>query len=238
MLACSSVIPMTSLLGILLTASAVPEIGTRLAAQYARGDGLQVYRLQISSDQRFTYVLWTDVGTMESARGRVEAGQDGISFIPDPGSKLCDGSSIRKKWQAIPWGERLYLLEETEMLDFVNQVNRGSEPRSTPLGAFYLRDGDQKRPASGKPAVPARWRDYVLDRPASGRVVALLGDRLAEVDIGYRQGIRPGMVLLGQRGPDEWMMVTVTSVEKECCVITIEPDESSLFVGLSITSHW
>lgn len=53
----------------------------------------------------------------------------------------------------IRWGERRYLVFESQFNDFMDAVNSGMEPRSTHSGRFYLRLGDEQKPFSGVPGL-------------------------------------------------------------------------------------
>ena len=63
----------------------------------------------------------------------------------------------------VRWSYRMYLIYESDLESFAEAVERGVEPRSelTSMsnsydGAFYLRRGDELKPVSGRPALPAK----------------------------------------------------------------------------------
>lgn len=63
-------------------------------------------------------------------------------------------AQLPKQYDLITWGQRYYLLSPDEIDDFKAAVADGSEPRSVKQGAFFLRDGDEAKPATGSPAYP------------------------------------------------------------------------------------
>jgi hypothetical protein len=65
----------------------------------------------------------------------------------------------------VVWGHRHYLIPSDKMLDFVNEVNAGLEPRKTTEGVFLLREGDERKAVRGDPGVPSDYRSYVLAAP-------------------------------------------------------------------------
>lgn len=56
----------------------------------------------------------------------------------------------------VRWGERHYLLSADKLLDFVDQIQFGDEPRSRGDGAL-LRFGDECRRATGLPTLPMAY---------------------------------------------------------------------------------
>lgn len=56
--------------------------------------------------------------------------------------------------QIVEWGDRSYLLSNSEFDDFKKAIQSGVEPRSTIYGEFLLRHGDEQLPADGVPTLP------------------------------------------------------------------------------------
>jgi hypothetical protein len=99
----------------------------------------------------------------------------------------------------VPWGERLYLVSQSQWLRFCTASNQGEEPRSSWLGAYFLRAGDQMKSAEGLPHVPPPWDGFLLAKPVQARVVKMLPSGWAEIDAGSKAGLRSGMELLPTR---------------------------------------
>lgn len=96
---------------------------------------------------------------------------------------------------SVPWGDRHYLVSQTQWLIFCNAVNQGKEPRSGGLGEFFLRNGDERKPVGGLPTVPAPWNEYLLREPVLAKVVKVLASGDAVIDAGSAAGLRKGMEL-------------------------------------------
>ena len=121
----------------------------------------------------------------------------------------------------MPWGDRMYLLEEEDIPRFAKYVNRGWEPRSGAHGLFLLRREDWKKRVSGAPALPDKWSGLVLSKPVSARVLRVLDDGRAEIDRGSDHGLQVGMLLTAVYENDR-VDVTVRSVERDQSVIEAE----------------
>jgi hypothetical protein len=48
-----------------------------------------------------------------------------------------------------------------ELMDFVNAIHLGHEPRHQPQGRFYLRKGDDERVATGLLSLPPEFKDVI-----------------------------------------------------------------------------
>jgi hypothetical protein len=138
----------------------------------------------------------------------------------------------------VRWGERLYLVDDGELLRFCNAVNAGIEPRGgkddpdySPFlrgayfGTFYLRDGDEKKKASGEPQLPEEWRRFLLKRPIKGLLLSVGGgEDEAVVNVGTRAGLRKGMLLFLEGNerdvpPSYYSGMEVLSVADETAVV-------------------
>ena len=209
-----------------------------VAAKFFRGDGLgEAFSLDIKSGGRFTYVMDTDLGNLERAEGTVETIGGRLWFSPNAESRIQADSRLLGWWVPVAWGERRYLIEEREMLPFVNDVNLGTEPRTSTTGSYLLRRGDAERPVKGSPSVPEEWRAYILSQRVAGVITNVIDDRNAEIDIGRRNGLRSGMVLMAFKPSRGWLDVTVTSVTPSSSRVSAESGEPPLFVGQRVTSR-
>jgi hypothetical protein len=123
----------------------------------------------------------------------------------------------------ISWGDRVYLIPRENMMDFCNAVNLGSEPRYKPKGltyvpSAYLRVDDWKKRVVGFPKLPPEWMPYLLTKPVRGKILEVMEDRRARVDLGSKNGIRLGMELCVP-GPWPGRLYKVISVEPNSCVV-------------------
>lgn len=170
--------------------------------------------------------------TLESGTRSGHDGSDVETIFPakDAAGRASSGKEITR-YRPVSWGERLYLLAEGEMLEFCNAVNVGAEPRGERdmlldrpyFGSFFLRDGDEKRPAHGRPGLPERWQSYLLKKPVAGVVLSLDGDNTATISVGGREGLKEGMVLAvaGGRAPSLWGGLKVVSVGDTTAKVTV-----------------
>jgi hypothetical protein len=117
----------------------------------------------------------------------------------------------------VRWSDRLYLINEDDLLQFCNAINAGVEPRQAQgtfgfFGTFYLRAGDENKPAAGIPEVPETWRAYILNRPVTGRI-SDIRNNVATVNIDRGHGLKEGMqFVIGDREPSIFGGLRITSV--------------------------
>jgi hypothetical protein len=104
----------------------------------------------------------------------------------------------------VKWAERRYLISVDSIIQFCNAVNLGIEPRSEIsvgadyFGSFYLREGDEPKPVSGRPEIPKASSSYLLDTPVETRVTRIEGEgvsKVAFVDKGTKDGLKVEMIL-------------------------------------------
>ena len=130
--------------------------------------------------------------------------------------------ALQREFSLVKWGDRLYLMERESFVAFVNVINFGIEPRDNNgcvwpvVGAFYLRDGDEKKTAVGDPSLPDNLVGMILRKPTETMIVGIEGDgheKVAVLDRGIEAGLRPGMRLLLDRGqPKLWGGMQILSV--------------------------
>jgi hypothetical protein len=145
------------------------------------------------------------------------------------------------RYVPIRWGSRRYLVPETRMIDFCNDVNVGDEDFSIGRGWFACRDSGA-REAAGKPQLPAPYRNYILDQPLTAKATAVnlvtaqgaaSSSRAAVklvVDAGSNRGVFQGM-LLSVVEPKVIGTFRVTTVrETECDVEEVSHHDPSRFV--------
>ncbi len=137
----------------------------------------------------------------------------------------------------VKWGERLYLMHKESLIEFCNAINLGLEPRRDLgaewyLGSFYLREGDEKRSASGPPSLPTDSISQLLKRPVEAHVQAILQDndtQLAVINKGTEVGLRPGMRFVindehGSDPPNLWFKgLIVVSVDSHLAKLKVLP---------------
>lgn len=135
----------------------------------------------------------------------------------------------------IAWGERHYLVPESEILGFVNDVNAAKEPRygggPAAMGG-YLKGGEDEILVTGRPDLPEKYRVLLLDKPimttavemsSRTNIVTRIGDyeeedcgAEARFDVGASSGVFVGMKLHAQSG-DLQADVVVKEVSAGSC---------------------
>jgi hypothetical protein len=196
---------------------------TAVAGEYYLGDGTGVnWSLDLRPDGTFRFTWDGCLGNYDEKSGSW-CYEDGIVSLdlwsrkPDP----VFSSSLPASLRAVTWGDRLYLVADSELIDFCNAVNDGGEPRDLAWGSFFLREEDWSRPATGAPKVPDGYREQLLSAPVRGRLVARIDERSGTVDRGERDGLRPGMTLYLQRAFD-LVSYRVRRVASATCEVELE----------------
>jgi hypothetical protein len=126
----------------------------------------------------------------------------------------CTVSPETEKLIPISWGNRLYLIEDSDADQFIRDVVRGYEPRASSEGSHLLRVGDSKVRVWGRPEVPEAWQKEFPPDNFSTRVARQLAYHRAEIDAGSRDGLAAGMLLTlysHKHGATDLRVVSVTA---------------------------
>ena len=198
--------------------------------------GMYVYdlggqrRLHVSDDGEYADASIGCLGSFVNDRGDTE--------VKDGWLVLSSGKNGRTRLLPVRWGERLYLVEERELLDFCAKAGSGEEPRDSAGGMFFLRDGDWNVRVTGLPELPSKWLEQVQAKALYGKVIDIAPDGTAGVSLGAADGMREGMTLFIDAG-DGWVEVAVARVlEKECRVKPrVEAPEGTIAVGRRVVSR-
>lgn len=149
-----------------------------------------------------------DVGGSSGTNGIWTASQSQLFLKPSsgdvPGTQV--GSRGRREydflgtsWMVLQWGERVYLVPKDDLRGFAQEINDGSEPRQRPTGAYFLREGDWRRPSGSLTDLPVGIRKRLLNGVVVGRV-------LRYIEIGFpeckRLKVRHRVLLEVRRGRD------------------------------------
>lgn len=227
-----------ALFGLAAVTEAAPIVLGNLAGRYYYGDGLGVNRtLTIHPDGTFEYAWHGCLGLYASAQGRISV--DGEGLVLEPSRQEGEGGPSTRL-RVVRWGERIYLLNEDELSGFANAINHEDEPRSDAHGLFYLRDGDWDRPVTGAPPLPARTRELLLPRPLLGKVLRKVSRASFEIDLGARDGLKPGLELYASGKQLEYGFcdLTVVSAAEATAVVQGDEDCRRLRAGMSVCSRF
>ena len=186
--------------------------------KYYFGDGLGVNcSLAIRTSGRFSFG-WHGCGGLYDENMGESRVEDGHLILKPERPNVREGfRGTPTNFVIVQWGERRYLVTESDGREFCNHVNQGTEPRHGAHGSFYLRDGDWEKKAIGKPGVPEEWKPLLLEKPIQARVIESMGDNRARIDLGSDDGLWKDMEL--------WVdiqgfgLVQIVEVGPKSCVI-------------------
>jgi len=138
-----------------------------------------------------------------------------------------DSTSIKKIFNVVKWANNIYLIAEdssinigdradNEFIEFANNYNSGSEPKSGPL-YFANRASENTYENIDKEQIPIQWQDYFIDSVIQTTIIAVEEDYLYdsklnlsisrfELNSGSDSGIKVGIEFYGEEG---------------CCIIKI-----------------
>lgn len=199
------------------------------SGQYYAGDGLG-FNLRLAIAPKAGVVFWRYgcMGLYDLNYGSFQE-KDGymrLSFqeknVEDPGNMV----GLCPVLVPIRWGDRRYLIPETEMIAFCNHVNSGSD-RQLRDALFCAHVDDRKKKTSGIPKVPPQYQPYLLKSPIEAEV-AWVGKtavverkelwppgryRVTEIRLnrGKADGLLPGMELLRANSPDVRVLDVATT---------------------------
>jgi hypothetical protein len=165
----------------------------------------------------------------ETARGHAEEKGGKLSLSIAAREEITRIDGREDNWflndlVRVRWGGRQYLISEGQFAAFCNAVNQGEEPRNDDYGDFFLGEGHEKIKVAGLPEVPEPWGRFLLKAPVQGRVIEVLPDLKAKVDVGMKDGIRIGMELVPTEESLFSAQVVVSVEEGGAIVKTKYPD--------------
>jgi hypothetical protein len=187
----------------------------RIAGEYYEGDGLG-FSIMLKIDPKGAF-------TVEGATDTLP-----FTFLSASGSYLIRGGTLEltaskvdvdkshlwerySKLNLVSWGERIYLIPNSRLLAFCNDINLGDEPRNTVHGDFLLKEDDDKKPINYLPTLPGKWNSYLLKKPIKCSVTKVTstekqgigpsgfpGGKIVEIvmNAGKSAGLLPGMVVI------------------------------------------
>ena len=148
------------------------------AGEYYEGDGLGENVVMAIAPDEGVAATWLGCGgPLAYNEGSVEDLHGGrLAFQFNRPNSNKHGIRIgifRSEVTLVRWGPRRYLLADEEMMDFVNAIHHGSEPRAEGHGFFLLARGDEKLPASGLPTLPAEFLGHLRSTPLEVRLSSI-----------------------------------------------------------------
>ena len=196
------------------------------AGRYLYGGPTSSFWLTIAPESGFAFSSGGCVGIYGLNYGSVQATDGMLKLIPQERNRHGDPWDISTELLPLSWGERHYLIPVKQILEFLNAVNAGFEPRKTASGMFFLKWGDEYRPVAGKPELPSEYVGYLLENPIQAKI-SLHQETRAEgntvrstvvLDVGKAQGVRVGMQFYFQNSLRYYPPVVITIVNDSSSV--------------------
>jgi hypothetical protein len=135
------------------------------AGDYYEGDGLGANISLTLAPKTGVAATWTGcLGLYGANRGRIVENAGRLQFgFEAPNDSGFGG--FPDEVVPVAWSGRRYLLPEAEMVEFVNALHHGREPRDRLHGAFLLARGDEHKSVRGLPGLPDRYLRMIRREP-------------------------------------------------------------------------
>jgi len=207
-----------------------------LAGDYTFGDGFVYQRLEVSLPDRYHFKWNSDVITNEphhddryESRGRCSVLDGVLRLVPEGPFSSDLRDLMGNDFVPVRWGGRRYLIPEKERLAFCSIVNQGDVPKYMRNGPFSLRGVDRRNPPEGRPEVPPEWASFLLPKSVTGTITELLENQVAIIDVGAKDGLKAGMVIVREKNaPFSWMTpIKVLFTETDRCFVRISTPNAS-----------
>ena len=191
----------------------------RVEGAYYLGNGQMRFTLEIQAEGSYRFE-WTGCpGLDEKSEGSARMVEGWLILTPEKRQLPKIVRNTPTKFLPVNWGSRTYLLAENELTDFCNSINQKTEPRTKPDGEFCLRGGDWSHDVTGLPTLPKQLSSLVLPKPLHAEVIEVAADRTGKLNVGEKDGVRPGMILETGQNRRYPCSVRVVAVEKDTCTI-------------------
>jgi len=227
------------------------------AGEYYYGDGLGANIYLILAPQSGYLFEWHGCGGLYDRNyGTVTWDKSSLRLSFTFPNRADGFLGIAEQFIPIPWGDRKYLVPANDIVGFCNDVNYGYEPRKGLHGFHLLRLGDEKREVKGFPAVPEKFKPYLLARPIEAEIIGVgkhvtspgvgggkFRDTPITLNCGKKKGLLAGMKLHVVKPEDIIGSVEIKKVDEdraEAVMPRIGEDEAGPQIGwkLSTRSQW
>jgi hypothetical protein len=221
---------------------------------FSTGNSFHISGWLISAKQGYASIgRLADMGKVEVHGNRLR-----LVSISRP---FANGKSNVLDLDIVKWGERVYLIEPTRIIDFCNLVNSGAGiSPSAPRRFFPRKNADAIIPPGTLPDVPKEYRGYILQKPLVATLITVSRKKrrvvlpgingtavgyIGEINIGTSQGLRVGMELFPLADVSSVITVYQTREESARVLVTsiAEEDRKSLIPGsklstLDLATEW
>jgi hypothetical protein len=158
------------------------------AGEYYEGDGLGAnIELSLEPEAGIAATWHGCLGLYASNEGEVEERDDGALLfhfnLPNGESGAPTFGTFPTLLRPVRWGARRYLLSDVQMIEFVNAMHQGMEPRRGAHGLFLLATDDDKLPVSGLPDLPESVLASVRSTPLIVQVLSVESlERMGDIE--------------------------------------------------------
>lgn len=197
------------------------------AGQYFYGDGLGVnVTLLLAPSAGYVFEWHGCLGLYDRNYGSVAAADGKIRLAFTYKNKREGFEGIAEEFFPVAWGERRYLIPTDDVIGFCNNVNDGTEPRNYLYGSYLLRDGDEKKAVSGSPALPEKYRSYLLAKPITVEIISVnsvatrpgasewkMKETIVTLDAGKDKGLWKGMKMMVVKPANVFQLAVITEIK-------------------------
>lgn len=132
------------------------------AGTYYQGDGLGMNVSMVLAPQEGVAARWNGcLGRYGSNHGGIVSESDGGLRFQFKHPNPAGFGGFPDNVLPVRWADRHYLIPKSKLVEFVNAINRGYEPRAQSHGWFLLAQGDEHKPVAGLPALPPRYQQLI-----------------------------------------------------------------------------
>lgn len=190
-----------------------------------------------------------DIGAVQSMGTRLRLVSQS-PFIPD------DDDQKEQELIIVTWDKRIYLIESEDAIKFCNSFNSGVLASTKCLSyLFYSKFGTRQENPSGKPHVPKKFKNYLLNNPIQAAVLKHYGKRNGVViagqefpmsgipvtiNAGSNKGVLLGMQFFFQEDPERGSLYAISVSEKESELLFVgllQKYENQVRVGLTLSTQ-
>lgn len=208
------------------------------AGDYYQGDGLGVnVDLTLAPKNGFVATWNGCLGLYDVNYGEVDSADEKIRLRFTYPNNHRGFEGFPEELVPVRWAGRHYLIPSDKMIEFANDVNRGSEPRRAPHGLFLLKRGDEKKAVTGAPALPAAYASYILKQPVRTTIVSVGSSRVAGdetisarhtqvvLNAGRAEGVKEGMEFYVYGSRSGFASAKITKTEEHTSEAELEQDD-------------
>jgi hypothetical protein len=216
------------------------------AGHYYQDNGFTGSAVFVAPWAGFAFSRFGCLGTYDRNLGSIEREGREIILTPEWQAPKGERLNMPERLTVVPWGERTYLLEEEDFIEFCNWINSGYEPRGGWSGLFSLNTDSFDEEPTGLPDLPEQYQGYILEQPIEARILSI-GSWATDatddwtyratvtVDVGARDGAFKGMWLLGE-DCDVWIEEVGSDSSKGRIEVFAETLETEAGVGTGLST--